>query len=207
MSYPYYKNTVGLWEKTEEVTMLRGLQDEDWDIITIQQSSAKSGLPESFDGYLERLVDYVNQNKTNPEAKLVWHMTWAYQGDSTQKAFADYGSDQNTMYTAIVKAMQEKVQPNENFVGMIPAGTAVQNARTSYFGDNLTKDGYHLNELGKVIASYCWYARLTGKTLDKISINQVPGLALSDSNKEVIMESVNNALRAPYAVTASNYTE
>lgn len=205
-NYTYYKNTVGLWEKTENATMLHGLQDEDWDIITIQQSSGKSGFPESFDGYLETVIDYVNQNKTNPDAKLVWHMTWAYQSDSTHKAFQDYGGNQDVMYTAIVKTMQEKVQPNENFVGMIPAGTAVQNARTSYFGDNLTDDGYHLNRLGKMVASYCWYARLTGKTLDKVSLSYIPGLSLSENDKAVIMESVNNALLNPYEVTPSTHT-
>lgn len=206
-AYTYYKNTIGLWDKTENATLLQALQDESWDIITMQQNSGNSGQPASYDGYLERLIDYVNQNKTNPNAKFVWHMTWAYQGDSDHKAFADYGCSQDLMYKAIVDATQQKILTNDAFCAVIPAGTAVQNARTSYFGDNLTKDGYHLNELGKVIATYCWYATLTGKTLDKISINQVPGLALSDSNKEVIMESVNSALRTPYAVTVSTYTE
>ena len=189
------------------VSLLHGLQDEQWDIITMQQSSPKSGIAESYQPHLDELIAFVNENKTNPDAKLFWHMTWAYQGDSDHKAFADYGCSQDLMYKAIVDATQQKILTNDAFCAVIPAGTAVQNARTSYFGDNLTKDGYHLNELGKVIASYCWYATLTGRTLDKISINQVPGLALSDSNKEVIIESVNSALRTPYAVTVSTYTE
>ena len=60
--YTYYKNTTGSWEKTEDATMLQGLQDEAWDIITLQQSSGKSGLEGSYDGYLETLIDYVNTN-------------------------------------------------------------------------------------------------------------------------------------------------
>lgn len=204
--YTYYKNTVGLWDKTEEVTLLQALQDEDWDIITMQQNSGNSGQPATYDGYLEQLIDYVNQNKTNPDAKFVWHMTWAYQGDSTHKAFADYGCSQDLMYKAIVDATQQKILTNDAFVAVIPAGTAVQNARTSYFGDTLTADGYHLNSLGKAIGTYTWYAVLTGKTLDKISIVRFPNIALSESDKAVIIESVNNALRTPYAVTPSVHT-
>ena len=205
-NYTYYKNTIGLWEKTEDVTMLHGLLDEDWDIITLQQSSATSGQPASFDGHLETLIDYVNQNKTNPDAKLVWHMTWAYQGDSQQKAFSDYGRSQDRMYKAIMDTAQEKVLPNAAFTALIPAGTAVQNARTSFMGDTLTEDGYHLNKMGKLIASYCWYATLTGKALDTVSLNFIPGLSLTDNDKAVIIESVNNALLTPFAVTNSTHT-
>jgi len=205
-AYTYYKTTNGLWDKTENATLLQALQDESWDIITMQQNSGNSGQPASYDGYLERLIDYVNQNKTNPDAKFVWHMTWAYQGDSDHKAFADYGCSQDLMYKAIVDATQQKILTNDAFCAVIPAGTAVQNARTSYFGDNLTKDGYHLNELGKVIASYTWYAVLVGKPLEKISIVRFPHVALTEENKAIVMESVNNALRTPYAVTNSAYT-
>ena len=204
--YAYYKTTNGLWDKTENATLLQALQDESWDIITMQQNSGSSGQPATYDGYLGQLIDYVNQNKTNPDAKLVWHMTWAYQNDSTHKAFPTYGSSQEMMYNAIVDATQQKILTNDAICAVIPAGTAVQNARTSSFGDTLTTDGYHLNNMGKVIGAYCWYATFTGKPLDKISITHIPGMGLSDSDKAIIMESVNNALRTPYAVTASVHT-
>lgn len=206
--YKYYKNNSGHWEETENATLLYGLQDEDWDIITMQQSSGKSGLLESYDGYLEDLIAYVNENKTNPDAKLVWHMTWAYQGDSTHKDFGNYANDQSVMYKCIVDANQKKILTNDAFCAVIPAGTAVQNARTSYFGDVLTTDGYHLNELGKVISAYTWYAAFVGKCLEEIHLDSIPGsINLSESNKSVIMESVNNALKTPYEVTQSAYID
>ena len=201
--YIYYKTTTGLWDKTENATLLQGLQDEQWDIIVLHQNSGRSGQPETFDGHLERLVDYVNQNKTNPDALLVWHMAWAYQSDSTQSVFAEYGKNQQVMYDAITSVAQQKILPNDAFCALIPAGTAIQNARTSSFGDTLTSDGYHLNKMGKVIAAYTWYAIFAGKTLDKISLTHVSGLGLSDGDKAIIQESVNNALANPYMVTAS----
>ena len=206
-AYTYYKTTNGLWEKTENVTLLQALQEESWDIITMQQNSGNSGLPDTYDGYLERLIDYVNQNKTNPEAKLVWHMTWAYQSDSDHKAFANYATSQDMMYKAIVAATEQKILPNDAFCAVIPAGTAIQNARTSSFGDTLTTDGYHLSNMGKVIGSYIWYATFTGKTLEKISLTHIPRLPLTESDKAIILEAVNNALINPYAVTASAHTK
>ena len=204
--YTYYKNNSGEWTQTENATMLQGLQDEDWDIITLQQSSGSSGLPGTYDGCLQELINYVNENKTNPDAKLVWHMTWAYQADSDHKDFSYYANDQQKMYEYIGMTVQQVVLPTSAFSAVIPAGTAIQNARTSYFGDNLTEDGYHLNILGMAVASYTWYAMLTGKPLETINLTDFGGvLKLSDSNKEVIIDAVNASLRTPYAVTQSNY--
>ena len=205
-AYTYYKTTNGLWDTSKNVTLLQALQEESWDIITMQQNSGNSGQPATYDGHLERLIDYVNQNKTNPDAKFVWHMTWAYQADSTHKAFSNYGCSQELMYKAIVDATQQKILTNDAFCAVIPAGTAVQNARTSLLGDTLTADGFHLNNMGKLIASYTWYAVLVGKPLEKISLVQFPNVALTEQTKAIVIESVNNALRTPYAVTESTHT-
>lgn len=202
--YTYYRNTTGVWEKYENYTLLQGLLDEDWDIITLQQSSGNSGLPGTYEGCLDELIAYVNANKTNPDAKLLWNMTWAYQSDSDHKDFSYYANNQDVMYECIVRTVEMVILPNEAISGVIPAGTAVQNARSSYFGDGLTSDGYHLNLLGEVITGYTWYATFVGKTLDEVKLTQVTdSFALSESNKEVVAETVNNALRNPYEFTDS----
>lgn len=203
--YRYYKNSTGAFETTEGYTVLQGLQDEDWDIITMQQGSAKSGLVDSYQPYLDKLIAYVNENKTNPDAKLVWHMTWAYQGNSTHDAFPNYGNSQSSMYFGIVNCLQKEIDPNEEISMTIPVGTAIQNARTSYFGDTLTRDGYHLNNLGRLIASYTWYAALTGRQLKTLNIGPLSTLSLTDGDKEVIAEAVNNAITTPQQVTYSTY--
>lgn len=203
-AYTYYKNSTGTWEKTEDVTMLHGLLDENWDLITLQQSSGKSGLDGSYDGYLETLIDYVNTHKTNPDAQLIWHQTWAYQSDSTHKDFANYNNDQMTMYYSIMTSCKEKILTNTAFTAVIPVGTAVQNARTGPWGDNLTADGYHLNDLGKALGAYTWYAVFTGKGLSEIHLDKLSsGMNLSDQTKAIIIESVNHALKTPTDVTAS----
>ena len=206
MEYKYYKNTAGTWEVTENTNLLYGLQDEAWDIITMQQQSGRSGQSETYDPYLSQLIEYVNTNKTNPNAKLVWHMTWAYQQDNKQSAFATYANSQDVMYQCIVKATQEKIVGNEAFSAIIPAGTVVQNVRTSYIGDTLTSDGYHLNTMGEFLGGYMWYVTFTGKPLTELKLTKIPGnISLTEENQALFLEAINNALANPFEVTESSY--
>jgi hypothetical protein len=93
--------------------------------------------------YNEDLTTLVNYVKRRSRAKLVWHMTWAYQKDCTHSSFPNYNSDQMTMYNSIISVTQKKIAANANFALIIPSGTAVQNSRTSLLGDTITRDGYH----------------------------------------------------------------
>lgn len=203
-AYRYDKNDSGQWTETESTTLLHALRDEQWDIITMQQGSGTSGQADTYLKSIDALVKYVNDNKTNPNAQLVWHMTWAYQEGSTNKAFPRYNSNQMVMYTAIVNAVQTVIVPMEEFHSIIPVGTAIQNIRTSFIGDNVTKDTYHLNVMGDVIGAYTWYAVFTGKPLEAINLSGVgTELTLTDKDKAAIIESINAAIKAPFAVTES----
>ncbi len=204
-AYDYYTNTDGEWSMTSSYKLSTALASQQWDIITIQQESGNSGLPDSYTN-LANVLSYVSENKTNADAKIYWHMTWAYQGDSTRSTFANYNNDQTTMYNAITSTVQSAVLTNESISGVIPSGTAIQNMRTSYVGDTLTRDGYHLSYgLGRYIAGMTWFAYLTGESIDNISY--VP-----DEYKDIslcldaVKEAVKNALETPYAVTDSEYT-
>ena len=198
----------------EGIPLTYGLKDEDWDIIFTQQGAAYAPLVNSYGDYIDQLMPYLQENKTNPNARFVWNMTWAYQGDSTQKVFVEnFASNQMAMYESILNATKEKIVPRTDFAAIIPTGTAVQNARTSYFGDTLTKDTYHLNNLGRAIAGYTVFSILTGKELTEVNLGPVncydlpQMLELSDSDRQVIIESVNNAIKNPWEVTPSAYTE
>lgn len=204
-AYTYYKNTNGTWIAYSDKTLMHGLTDEVWDYISMQQSSPLSGIASTYGNILSQLVEYVKLNKTNPDAKLVWHMTWAYQSDSTHSAFPSYDKNQMTMYNAIVETVKNCIVPVSDFTIIIPTGTAIQNARTSFTGDILTRDGYHLNyNLGRYIAGLAWYAAVTGSPIDDILYNP----AISEITIDVMAmakESVKNAVLSPYEVTASTF--
>jgi len=169
-AYQYQKNDDnGEWVYTENATALSALTDENWDYITIQQASPDSGRGNTY-GNLQNIVNWVNQNKTNANAKVLWHMTWAYQQNSDHEGFANYGNDQMTMYNAIVNAVQNNVLTVNGINGVIPAGTAIQNLRTSGLGDTLTADGYHLKDTyGDYTAALTWFRALTGESLDLVT--------------------------------------
>ena len=194
--------------------MLQGILDEDWDIIFTQQGAAYAPIASSYGTYLDELMPYLKENMPNPNARFVWNMTWAYQGNSDQTVFVNtFNSNQMAMYESILNATKEKIVPRTEFSAIIPTGTAVQNARTSYFGDTLTKDTYHLNNLGRAIAAYTLFSILTGKELTEVNLGPVncydlpQNLELSDSDRQVIIECVNNAIKNPWEVTPSTMTE
>jgi len=208
--YEYYKNTNGSWQVRYSTSIEYGIINEDWDVITLQQASPDSGLPGTYnpehEPWLDNLVNYINNKKTNPTARLGWHMTWAYQQNCTYTYFSNYGNQQMTMYEAILSAVQQKIVPHEAFDFIIPTGTAIQNMRTSYVGDTLTRDGFHLSlYLGRYIAGMAWVKAVTGETIDGITYTpnavEVPGSLLP-----VIKEAVNNAVATPFAVTPSSYS-
>ena len=75
-----------------------------------------------------------------------------------------YGKDQMQMYNAIISTVNEVIPQIKDIKILIPSGTAVQNARTSILGDDLTRDGYHLSRpVGRYVASCTWLQAVLGK--------------------------------------------
>lgn len=201
--YVYYKNTTGSWVDTASYAPYNVLVDEDWDYITMQQASSMSGVVSSYDPYLCNLIGYVSDEC--PNAKLMWHMTWAYQGDSTHSAFATYDYNQMTMYNAIIDAVQTRIVNDSSFVDIIPSGTAVQNMRTSYVGDTLTRDGYHLSyDNGRYLAGLTFAKVITDCDLSKVSYTPSK-YTYTDAILVAMKEAVENAVANPFEVTASTY--
>lgn len=215
--YTFFYNDKGVW-KTEENTKIQdGLRRENWDVITLQQASHASGKVDTYNQDIQTVTSFVHKNKLNPGAKMLWHMTWAYRGDSTSDSFEPYNYDQMNMYNLITGAVQEKIVTDDAFSDVLPVGTAIQNARSSYLGDTMNRDGSHLSDLGRLIAAYVWYCKLTGKTLDTINLAAVPArltksydlpgdMPLTAGEKLVVAEAVKNAIANPFAVTQSQYT-
>ena len=201
-TYQYTKYTKKGTEVKENVRADVALLDEDWDVIITQQLSQYAGKPSSF-GYFDNLIEYIS--KKCPDAEIYWHMTWAYQEGITKSGYEYYNNDQMTMYNAIVETVNSTVLARPAIKGVIPAGTAMQNLRTSSIGDNVTRDGYHAAlDVGRMTISLTWYATLTGGSLDLV--DWMPsgsnGIAVKN-NYSLILEAVGNAIEKPYEVTQS----
>lgn len=199
-SYIYYKNTTGEWTEKPETTMLYGLTDENWDYITFQQASGVSGQADTYNSDLTNLVNYVKSNIKNPKAEFVWHMTWAYSSDSTHQDFVKYDNDQMKMYEGITSAVQEKIVTNEDIAFVIPAGTAIQNARNTTLGDTLCRDGFHLElGYGRYLAGLTWIHKITGESIDEVTY--IPDNMFDEATLEILKDCAKKAVANPFEVT------
>lgn len=204
-AYTYRINTDGKWVDNQSFSSVDAVLSDSWDFISMQQASGSSGKPQTYEPYLGTIITKVKE--LCPDAKLVWNMTWAYQGNSTHSDFAGYDKNQMTMYNAIVDAVDQRVKPYAEIVKIIPAGTAIQNLRTSLYGDTVTRDGYHLAyDSGRLTAALMWVKSLTDCNLDKITYTP-SGYIYSEARLAAIRESVENAYSEPFKVTQSEITE
>lgn len=209
--YRYFKSNPTMWIMTETgtsessfVAISDVIGTEQWDYVSLQQNSDNSGRAESYDESLSYIINYVKTNV--PKAKIIWHMTWAYPHNSAHTAYKNYyNQDQTTMYNGIIKAVTTKIVPNADIYCVLPVGTAVQNARTSFIGDNFSRDELHLSvDNGRLIAAMTWVAKLTGYDLTTLDYAKVSSVIKDERTFNVLVESVVNAISNPYEVTQSS---
>lgn len=140
-------------EQTDNVSIDEALAMEDWDYVYLNQASAQSGVYDTFQPYLNDIIDYVKDNLA--DIKIALMPTWSYYSEFDDSRFDKYDNDQLTMYKGIVSAYKESLS-DVDFDLIIPVGTAIQNARTDEYmmdiDNELTRDGYHLGDTGMYIA-------------------------------------------------------
>lgn len=162
--FEYRKVVGGVRTNTHSQTLLSCVLDEDWDYITFQQVSQDSGIESTYEPWLTYLLAYVKLHVTNSNVKYALHRTWAYSKDSGHGGFSNYGKDQQAMFEAIVSSVNSVFEKHDDISFIIPAGTAIQNARSSFIGDNFCRDGYHLSYgLGRYTAACTWLEIFTGQ--------------------------------------------
>lgn len=137
------------------IALHEAVEDDDWDIITLQQASPLSGVKESYEPYLSELMGYLQL--VQPKAEIILHQTWAYEQGCDKKEFAEYyDGNQQKMYEKLTECYVEMATKNE-IKRIIPTGFAWQIARGTFVGDRLTRDGFHGNEMGQFLGSCCYF--------------------------------------------------
>lgn len=209
-AYIYYKWSPSGSTVQEDYTVSEAVLDEKWDYITFQQASEFSGIYSTYQPYLNNLIAYVQEIALNPNVKPVLNMTWAYSYKNTNDNFLRYSRDQKIMYETIVGAYRQAARDTGINI-IIPCGTAIQNARTDKnlksIGNELTSDGYHLDEgMGRYIAGLTMFETI----MKKENINRdlyddvtfVPGINYTDDMVNLAKKSVKDAIAQPFKVTS-----
>lgn len=195
-AYEYRKVVGGEKKNRSGVRLSEALSDESWDYISLQQASGKSGLYDTYTA-LPQLISAVTTKA--PEATLIWHQTWAYAASSNHADFPAYNKDQMTMYNAIASSARRAMTDNSSLKLMVPSGSAIQNARTTYVGDVFNRDGYHLEvTYGRYTAACTWFEALFG--IDVTTTNYAPA-TVSEEMATIARLSAHRAVENPDRVT------
>lgn len=146
-----------------DTSINEALLEMDWDFITVQQVSHFSGMPETYEPYLTNVLNFVKEKC--PNAKIVFHRTWAYDDKSTHGGFANYDNNRHKMNEAIIKTSDHFA--NVHNLPIIPNCEAVESARQlpEFQGElNVNRDGFHLSlDYGRYLAGLTMYGFFTGK--------------------------------------------
>jgi len=153
-----------------KVTLQEALLSDKWDVITIQQVSRQSVDYNTYQPYLNFMVDYIRTYV--PEAKLYMQETWAYEEGSkllceTMKyeKSEDMLKDVRASYIKAAEAIQAD--------GMIPSGEVMLEL-TKRGIEKVHRDTFHAHMgIGRYALGLTWYATLTGadimdNTFDKL---------------------------------------
>ena len=193
--YQYRENTAGKWTSTDKCAPSKVLKADSWDYVILQQSLADAGLAETY-SKRSGLTDLLKQKCG--DAQLYWQMTWAYRRNGGAAGLLNYKNNESYMYQEIVTTALQQVMRDNNITGLIPAGTTVQNLRTSVIRDELTTHATgRLTDYGAYATALTWYAILTGESAADVSYRP-------DAVKKYfaeLAEAADNAVSVPNEVT------
>ena len=198
-AYSFRKiDATGTKTTVANTSIATALANEKWTHISFQQESSNSGMYNSWVASLPELYNYVAPRVKSENPKFILHQTWAYAKNSTHEGFANYDKNQLKMYAAIVDAVN-KAKSLVKIDYIVPAGTAIQNGRTSVVEDNFTRDGYHLSmPLGRYLAACTWFEALTGQN---VVGNTYKATGLSDFEIAIAQNAAHTAILKPNEVT------
>lgn len=197
-AYTYYKRGLdGRNVRTKEVTLATALADEQWDYVSFQQQSGRSGIYATWEKSLPALVEYV-EARVPEDAVMMLHQTWAYDQIAKNKEFVRYDKDQMKMYNAIMDAVS-RASDMSGVRMVIPSGTAVQNARTTSLVGLMCRDGYHLNKVyGRYVVACTWLYKVLG--VNPIGNSYSPE-GMTPQQKEFAQRAAYEAVKHPWKIT------
>ena len=223
-------------------TIQFALQRHDWDLIILQAGSSESanyrdhwytsaGKQLGLAGYTQELIDYVNANDLEPATpfKFAWNMVWSSPKDPSVRRdstnlmlLTEFEDSEYVYYKAMVKVLQEELLPNFDFEYVFPAGTTMQNLKsTKLTNAEIYRDYGHVTDFGRLAAAYTWYCTFTGTDiadckippmnhkvlLDKLARNTGTDMELTGEKRAMLIEAVGNAIKNPYDVLPTQFAE
>lgn len=141
------------------VSLKEALLNRDWDIVTIQQVSSKTPYYETFQPYLDKIVEYVRL--CVPKAKIAIHQTWAYEQDS-HRLNIELGYNNHVDMFKDIEISYKKAAEEIGADLVIPSGKIFQRLIESGV-EKVHRDTFHASlGLGRYALGLLWYSILSG---------------------------------------------
>ncbi len=142
-----------------KVSLKDALLNRDWDVVTVQQVSHQTPCYETYQPYLDKIVEYVRL--CVPKAKIVIHQTWAYEQDS-HRLNVEMGYNHHGEMFKDIEASYEKAAEEINADLVIPSGKIFQRLIESGI-EKVHRDTFHASlGLGRYSLGLLWYSILSG---------------------------------------------
>jgi len=141
------------------------LQQEKWDVVTIQQVSHFSFKAETFQPYADEICAFIK--KYAPQAKIYIHETWAYAPDCKRLKGFKITSDQ--MYKRLKK--NYKILSKRYNAPILPSGDAFYRSFKKNKNIDLWHSGgrYHANTNGCYLVGCVWFRKLFERSPKEIT--------------------------------------
>jgi len=165
-----------------KVSLKEALLNRDWDVVTVQQVSSKSPYYETYQPYLDKIVEYARL--CVPKAKIAIHQTWAYEQDS-HRLHVELGYNNHLDMFKDIEASYKKAAEEINADFVIPSGEVFQKLIASGI-EKVHRDTFHASlGLGRYALGMLWYSILSG--------NNVQNNTFCDFDEEISKEDIKTA--------------
>jgi len=172
--YSYHKYENKVWKNYDNYSIDMALKDGIFDVVILQQASYLAGSRGSyfidaskygarikgFDTYIEYLINEIKKKVKNAPS-FIFNETWAYENGFTGDQFTSYHFSHDEMLQALFCVYNKIQEDNPSLDGTIPLIEAIECLRDHKI--NPTRDGLHLSNLGRYVASLVSFRILTGE--------------------------------------------
>ncbi|MBR6680684.1 MAG: DUF4886 domain-containing protein [Clostridia bacterium] len=187
--YDYYIDGINSGLK---VSLKTALLSDEWDVVTLQESSPRSGNAETYFPYITELSAYVKRHA--PEAEQYMHMTWSFSETSPRFALTPYANREE-----MIPKIREAYEGAAKAVGItkfIPSLDAMCKLYDTV-GEETYRDGFHCSlGISRYTLACVWFMTLCGKDIE--------GNSFRDFDVEVSEEHVALAQKIAKEVVLEN---
>lgn len=211
------------------------IKRQDWDIIIMQANpweaanlnvSRQVNIIEDYNTMKAYVLENDIEKGTIPQ--FGWNAIWTWADDETVMRPEDKMNITSTVgtvdafYEKMFDVLEQELVPVLDFAFVIPSAATYCNALTSYLEPlDMHRDYAHATDYGRMMIAYLVYCTLTDTDITECKLepisweymkNEISHLAkedlvLTESQKLILIESISNAMKSPYATTPSQYTE